>query len=200
MSQYRVPVLERFTFQMPVLDKDLVDPPVSPNKGDRYIVPANATGDWLDQEGKIAWYDGTVWQFDPPQHGCLIWVADEEQYYFMAGNGQWQTLKSIVGVGDMLKSEYDTEDNGIVDAAQQLSDGVNVVTAEDAFDKSEDTLDDVSDGTTYGKTKVSELEAGQVKQVRAVIAEEDLSGDDIKVAVDKQASYDALLKALIFEV
>lgn len=39
------------------------------------------------------------------------------------------------------------------------------------------SLDDVPDGTTYAKVLASELLAGQVKQIRAISAEVDVSGD-----------------------
>ncbi len=42
MTQRRVPHLDTFAFQQPVLDKDLTAPPGSPSKGDRYIVGAGA--------------------------------------------------------------------------------------------------------------------------------------------------------------
>ena len=40
-------------------------------------------------------------------------------------------------------------------------------------------LDQIADGTTYGKVKNSELESGQVKQVRAVSASTDITGDTL---------------------
>lgn len=39
--------------------------------------------------------------------------------------------------------------------------------------------DDIDDGTTYARVKASELDTGQVKQVRAVTAASNVSGDDI---------------------
>lgn len=41
--------------------------------------------------------------------------------------------------GDMFKSIYDTDSNGIVDKAEQLNDGTNTVTAEQARDHIDDT-------------------------------------------------------------
>lgn len=45
-------------------------------------------------------------------------------------------------------------------------------------------LDDITDGTTYGKVKNTELDNGQVKQIRAVTGLTDISGDDIKTHLD----------------
>jgi hypothetical protein len=43
-----------------------------------------------------------------------------------------------------------------------------------------DDLDQISDGSTYGRVKLSELEDGQVAQVRAVNASVDVTGDTIQ--------------------
>jgi len=262
---YRVPVLESFAFQPPILYQQN-DPDVSPAKGDRYIVGATPTGDWVGHEQDIAWYDGSAWQFDTPMKGWLCFNEDENDLFFF-NSVVWQNFGDIVGEGDMLKSVYDTEENGIVDKAAELDDETNVVTAAqarghlddvakhreindsgsgatelfsaekittelgakaekassptaghmatldaegdpvdsgvvgaDLLDIGNDSLDDVPEGSTYKKVKASELEAGQVKQVRAVTATADVAGDDIKTAVDRKASYDAELKVLMFTI
>lgn len=60
-----------------ILDRDLAAPPFAPGNGDRYLVAASATGDWLGQSGLIAaWQDG-AWAFFTPQVGWLAYVADE---------------------------------------------------------------------------------------------------------------------------
>jgi len=262
---YRVPVLESFGFQPMVLYRQN-DPPGSPAKGDRYIVDDTPTGEWVGHEQDIAWFDGSVWQYDTPDKGWICFV-DEDNDFFFFNSVVWQNLQDIVGPGDMLKSVYDTDENGIADKAEELDDQTNVVTAAEArghlddagkhreindsgsgatelfsaekistevgakadkaasptaghmatldaegdpvdsgvvgadlLDIGNDTLDDVPEGTTYEKVKASELEAGQVKQVRAVTATADVSGDDIKTAVDRKASYDADLKVLMFTI
>lgn len=143
MSQFRVPVLEHFEYQQNVKDKDLFTPPVSPTKGDRYIVAATATGAWAGQEKKIAWYDGAAWKFDTPLEGWTVWVEDENFRYQFNGT-IWET------VADMRKAVYDTNNDGVVDhaeladlatnatSAEQVSDGVNTTTAaqvKDAYNR-----------------------------------------------------------------
>jgi len=261
---YRVPVLDFFAFQPPILYQQN-DPDVSPAKGDRYIVGDTPTGDWVGHEQDIAWYDGSAWQFDTPVKGWLCYNEDQGYYYFTSV--VWQKLSEVTGPGDMLKSVYDTDENGIADKAEELDDQTNVVTAAEArghlddvgkhreindagseatelfsaekintevgakadkaasptaghmatvdaegdvvdsgvvgadlFDIGNDDLDAIPEGTTYEKVKASELEVGQVKQVRAVTATADVSGDDIKTAVDRKASYDAELKVLLFTI
>lgn len=138
MPQYRVPVLEDFSFQQPIKDKDLSEPPVSPVKGDRYIVGGSATGDWETHEKDIATYTGTGWMFDTPESGWLTYILDENEYYYFSGTA-WETLTSITGAGDMLKAVYDTNNNSIVDKAEQIDDGAGItLTAsqlKEAYDK-----------------------------------------------------------------
>jgi hypothetical protein len=122
MSTYRIPVEETFSFQRPVLDKDLETAPGGPSKGQRYIVKV-AGGGWSGGAAKdIAWYDGAAWQFDTPAAGWLTWVVDEAKFYVFRG-GVWALLEE--GNGDMLKSVYDIDDNGIVDKAETVDDGTS---------------------------------------------------------------------------
>ena len=104
-----------------VLDKDLSAPPASPNSGDRYIVASGATGDWQGHDKEIAEYDGSVWQFTVPVEGYLVVVKDEDDLYLYDGNDWIKPYSEATG--DMQKSVYDTNDNGIVDKAEQLDDG-----------------------------------------------------------------------------
>lgn len=121
-TQYRVPVLEKFSFQPPVKDKDLGTPPGSPVKGDRYIVAASGTGAWVGQDKNIAWYDGTVWKFDVPAEGWLVHVDDEDKFYRFSGLN-WVLMPQ----GDMTKSQYDNDDNGVVDAAGDFDAQLNTI-------------------------------------------------------------------------
>lgn len=58
-----------------VIDSTLVTPPASPALGDRYIVPASATGAWAGQTGKIAVYQGAGWSFYTPKNGWTVRCA-----------------------------------------------------------------------------------------------------------------------------
>jgi hypothetical protein len=91
MAKYRVPVLETFCWQEPVIRMDLNDPPGSGMaKGDRYIVvksPA-ATGLWVGHENDIAWWNGSIWEFDSPENGWKVFnngfdgaTNDDESFY-----------------------------------------------------------------------------------------------------------------------
>lgn len=62
-------------------DKDLTAPPGSPADGDRYIVPAAATGDWIDHTNQIALNINGIWHFLEPIAGWVCYVEDEDLYY-----------------------------------------------------------------------------------------------------------------------
>ena len=82
MSKYHVPILEKDSWQLPVIDKDLTTPPVSPTKGDRYLIITGDTGtDWAGYDNYITYYDGTNWQFVTPLEGMMAYVKDENKLY-----------------------------------------------------------------------------------------------------------------------
>jgi len=121
---------------VPVLDKDLVEPPVSPVEGDRYLVASPATGDWVGKENNIAEWDGSAWVFTAPLLGMAVLVTDEVNIFAFDGTDWIMPYGEVAG--DMLKSVYDISDSGIVDAAEKLklgADEVSVAEARDAVDK-----------------------------------------------------------------
>ncbi len=70
-----------------VLSRTVSAPPGSPAAGDRYIVPAGATGGWTGQANAVAaWQDG-AWAFYAPREGWLAYVLDENRLLaFRAGD------------------------------------------------------------------------------------------------------------------
>ena len=72
---------ETFSWQKPVIDKDLATPPAATAGGNRYIVGAGAIGAWAGQDGKVAWDYASAWHFDTPIAGWIAWVTDEAKYY-----------------------------------------------------------------------------------------------------------------------
>jgi hypothetical protein len=60
-----------------VKDRDLTTPPTSPANGDRYIVPAAATGVWAGRTDQIAVRVAGVWEYHAPKIGWLCYVEDE---------------------------------------------------------------------------------------------------------------------------
>ena len=111
-DRYLIPVLNNFSFQPPVADKDLTTPPGSPSDGDRYIVGAGAAGAWAGHDNKIAYYDGD-WEFISPLNGMIVWVEDEGKFYLYSNsawgvyNVNWKrtgTVLEPVVAGDSVKA------------------------------------------------------------------------------------------------
>lgn len=60
-----------------VKDRDLTTPPASPANGDRYIVPAAATGVWAGKTNQIAVRIADAWEYHAPTIGWLCYIEDE---------------------------------------------------------------------------------------------------------------------------
>ncbi len=60
-----------------VKDRDLTAPPASPANGDRYIIPAGATGAWAGKTNQIAVRIAGSWEYYVPKVGWLAYIEDE---------------------------------------------------------------------------------------------------------------------------
>jgi len=276
MAVKRVPTTTKVTSMLnergllePVLDKDLSTPPSSPSTGDRYIVGASATGDWSGHDNEIAEWNGSSWDFGPAlAEGLVVYVKDENDLYVYDGSSWIKPYGEGAGAGDMLKSVYDTDDDGIVDKAESIDDGAGNsataaeikdavdkkhsqntdtyldqgganqvsaselrtaldttipgkadkvsgatdgnlasldsngnlqdagIAASNVFDKSADDLDDIGDGSTYGKVKLSELNNGTVTQLND--GTNTVTAAQGKKAYDTRAQYDASTDEIVF--
>ena len=88
--------------QSSVLSRVLATPPPTPADGDRYIVPAGATGVWVAQAGKIAAYQDGAWAYYAPRTGWVAWVTPESLLLIYSG-GAWgaafSTLQNLALLG-----------------------------------------------------------------------------------------------------
>ncbi len=66
-------------WQGSVLDR-LATPPAHVD-GERYLIIATATGDWVGREDDIAESDGSSWSYVTPTEGSKVWVEDENAIY-----------------------------------------------------------------------------------------------------------------------
>lgn len=168
MTEYRIPVEETFSWQRPIIDRDLTAPPGGESKGDKYIPAATATGAWAGLENDIVTYDGvSAWLNDTPSEGWMTWAQDEDELLVFNGTA-WVTFQSTTG--DMLKSVYDTDDDGKIDAAaggtdidSSSSTGIPKVTS--GVWSIDADLDDLADGATYGRVLLTELNSGTVTRL-----------------------------------
>ena len=60
-----------------VKDRDLTTPPASPVDGDRYIIPAAATGVWTGKTNQMSVRVASTWEYYTPKVGWLCYIDDE---------------------------------------------------------------------------------------------------------------------------
>lgn len=116
MSNYRVPVMQNFSWQDPVISMLQNPASLTPTKGDRYLINGTGEGDWVGHDNAIAWYDGSEWQFDAAQTGWRCYVVNLGKYVFFNTTSWTDSL--IVGdfeiQGDIVspnESEWILKDN-----------------------------------------------------------------------------------------
>lgn len=61
-----------------VIDRTTTAPPGSPANGDRYIIPAGATGAWAGITNQIAVRIDGAWEYHVPKHGWLCYIQAEQ--------------------------------------------------------------------------------------------------------------------------
>lgn len=64
--------------QLAVIARDVTTPPASPAQGDRYLVPAGASGEWAGHAGELCVYDLNTWDFQAPVAGWTARVLSED--------------------------------------------------------------------------------------------------------------------------
>ena len=111
MTGYRIPILDNYSWQEPVLSKSYNSPPSGSIKGDRYIVESSATGEWTGYEKYITYFDGLNWQFISILEGMCVHVVDENKKYQYI-NSDWQAMENFTTI---LKNKLDNiVDNSII--------------------------------------------------------------------------------------
>lgn len=83
-----------------VLSRDVDDPStLSPEDGDRYLIPSGATGVWDGQDGKIARYMDGEWELHTPKAGWRCVIVDENVLVRYDGD-EWIGLPTEVTLND----------------------------------------------------------------------------------------------------
>jgi hypothetical protein len=60
-----------------VKSRAVAAPPAAPADGDRYVIPAGATGAWAGKTGQVAVRVASAWEYHVPKVGWLAYVEDE---------------------------------------------------------------------------------------------------------------------------
>lgn len=78
--------------QISVNAVDAATPPSTPTPGARYIIGAEAGGDWTDKDGQLAAFEDGAWAFYPPQAGWIIWDKTEGALRVFDGT-EWRAVE-----------------------------------------------------------------------------------------------------------
>lgn len=81
-------------------------PPASPANGDRYIIPASATGDWTGRGGQIAVRINNIWEYYAASVGWAAYVEDENKQVIYTSQG-WTLVDDVLGLGTMANQNAD---------------------------------------------------------------------------------------------
>lgn len=93
-----------------VLSATTTAQPGSPTTGDRYIVPASATGaDWSGQDGKIALYDASAWVFFTPKNGWNLRALDTKAEWVYESSAWVQKLFTMSAASAITASATQTQ-------------------------------------------------------------------------------------------
>ncbi len=103
-------LVQGLDWQESVLD-ELADPPGTPGTGDRYLVIATATGDWVGHEDDIAEWNGATWDFTTPNTGFAVWIEDVGRQKVYNGTvwvafGTTVDHGNLIGLGDDDHAQY----------------------------------------------------------------------------------------------
>lgn len=99
----------------PISESLLSAPPASPMEGALYLIGLNATGAWQGKDNYITEYIGGAWKYCLPVDGMRLWdKSTDRALFYRAGSWQVETVSADV----MIKSVYDTDNDGKVDAAE----------------------------------------------------------------------------------
>ncbi|KPU45823.1 hypothetical protein OXPF_06120 [Oxobacter pfennigii] len=140
--------------QASVKNRTTTAPPASPAAGDRYIIPASATGAWSGKQNQIAEWQSGAWVYYPPSEGWTAYV-DEEQKIYSWNNTAW------VRTGGALQTI--TAGNGLTGGGQ--ADSVTLTVG-------------AGNGITVGTTTVS-AKAGKGILVNSTGIEASIDGESI---------------------
>ena len=96
------------TWQNPVLTRSVVDPAtLTPNEGDRYLIPPTAVNAWFDHRDKIAQWVGGNWSYAAPEKGWVVKTLDEFIDYNYNGTS-W--IPQSFGESPQFEADFTTTD------------------------------------------------------------------------------------------
>lgn len=77
--------------QMAIISRTTSAPPAAPIQGDRYIIPAGATGDWAGRTHHVAYRSPEGWEYRIPRPGWRAWSLIDAELLVFTGTA-WQVF------------------------------------------------------------------------------------------------------------
>lgn len=147
-----ISTINNFSWQESVIDKDLTAPPGSPSTGDRYLIGLDttasaATGAWAGQDGNIAEWNGSSWDFTSATTGTFVAAEDESDVLYLFGGTVWDSkaFEATTASGFLSKSGFDIQLTNLTDQNVIVGNGSNIATSVNT-----NSVGDVSADTTNG--------------------------------------------------
>ncbi len=151
--------INNFSWQASVLDKDLTAPPGSPSTGDRYLIGLDttagvATGAWAGQDGRIAEWNGSAWDFTLATAGAYVAANDENDGIYLFGGVTWEKkfFEATTASGFLSKSGFDIQLTNVNDQNIIMGNASNIATSVNLS-----ALGDINGTTTGGLTIKSDV-------------------------------------------
>jgi len=73
--------------QLSVKSRSTASPPANPANGDRYLIPAAATGEWAGKANQIAVRIANAWTYYAPKIGWICYIDDEAKLSVYKASG-----------------------------------------------------------------------------------------------------------------
>jgi len=177
---------------------ELDTPPGTPAAGDRYLVIATATGDWVGHENDIAEWNGTSWDFTTPNKGFAVWIEDVQKQKNFNGTawvffGSTTDHGNLTGLADDDHSQYLNNARHDVPARHTLGDVVPHDNLADLAEKAHSSLSGIGTSDHHAKTGnyevfgntelVTGLPAAAVGNVGRIMRERTGAGQVTKVVI-----------------
>lgn len=83
--------------QLSVKDRTTTAPPGAPVEGDRWIIPAGATGLWAGRTNQIALWTDAAWSYFTPLPGWVCFIESEGIVVY--ANSAWQSVSVLTANG-----------------------------------------------------------------------------------------------------
>lgn len=102
----------------PSIIDEQADPPENPNNGDSYLIGNSATGEWAENEGNLATWQGEQRIYLTPIEGMTVRSVSTGQLLFSQGAWQRPPIVAPASGGGTIDAEARTSIEALISALQ----------------------------------------------------------------------------------